>query len=692
MPADRLLGTLLRSLQTYTDQQDTPRLLGTASSLLTTLHNPLNVTLLTSQLLSAPAIWARPEGLRTCMQCMSVFHSAAQALIKHEAAQKDKKPDQDHSKPQLEHTLPRNDWIKAAVNGADEHSPRWRHLLVIAGLLLGFGPREDHHLSRNMRQTLERALTTAANFALGEPLDGDELAQETVALVFNHCFPLLGNYERARIEYATLLPVLMRAAFHASDGLRSAYFLGAVDQDVSQATGATKLQWHDHSPSFQLVEHMRSGPLIASLGPLSNLIGHTVEQVQDHTLVTAVLDDLENFARTLHTQWRQNKISHFDDSQLGEAVDDPTLKLTLPVLWRLLQSVLFASVIILKSVLGRTLGDGSLARHSVAPLIADQTLSILRHLYFISARQGGSSFSQYNFVHYTALDILGAYPSQVQGFLMNIKPSQLGTVPEHALDRNLDLFFLNTAEHFYLLLPPQVGEQLIVPAVTAYLSAGAKDHLLPLFEAAHSVTLAMFSAPQNTAGTIRHLPFYVDSLFRAFPKHLSARQFRMAFKSLLKIASPPSPLALSEPTMPAVLLELLHHRAKTASRAPVPVAPGSAEAAMEAPVVLSEQAIIALTILDTLTEIPLTLLDEWLPIVAETINSIDDDTMRDHCRDQFWQVLVGGDMDPERSRVCHAWWSTAGGRDLLLYSPAPDDEGDEAMMSGALPNEKLSKL
>ena len=26
MPADRLLQTLLRSLQTYTDQQDTPRL------------------------------------------------------------------------------------------------------------------------------------------------------------------------------------------------------------------------------------------------------------------------------------------------------------------------------------------------------------------------------------------------------------------------------------------------------------------------------------------------------------------------------------------------------------------------------------------------------------------------------------------------------------------------------------------
>ncbi|KAI7530154.1 hypothetical protein KC331_g14818, partial [Hortaea werneckii] len=148
MPADRLLGTLLRALQTW--------LLGTAASLLTTLNNPLNVTLLASQLLSAPAIWAQPDGLRTCMRSLSVFHSAAQALIRHEVALKEKSPsDPDFQQLQLERTLPKDDWIRAAVAGADEHSPRWRHLLILGGLLLGFGAAEDEHLSHPMRSTLE---------------------------------------------------------------------------------------------------------------------------------------------------------------------------------------------------------------------------------------------------------------------------------------------------------------------------------------------------------------------------------------------------------------------------------------------------------------------------------------------------------------------------------------------------------
>lgn len=333
----------------------------------------------------------------------------------------------------------------------------------------------------------------------------------------------------------------------------------------------------------------------------------------------------------------------------------------------------------------------------MAPLVAEQALTTLRSLYFISSRQGSASFSQYNFVHYTALDILGMYPPQVQSFLMNIKPTTPGTVPPHALDRNLDLFFLNTAEHFYLLLPAQIGETLIVPVVTAYLAAGASNNLLPLFEAAHSVTLAMFSAPQNVAGTIRYLPFYVNSLFGAFPAHLSPRQFRLAFKSLLKLVSPPSKLSLQAPMMPAILLELLHDRAKQASANPIPPPPSTTSPPTPSPSPsdpippLSEQATLALTILDTLTEIPLPLLDEWLPLAAETIHLIDDDGMREHCRDAFWQVLVGGEMDPERSRVCHAWWSTGGGRDLLLYGPMHADGSgeEEARQTDAAEEEAL---
>ncbi|KAF2164581.1 hypothetical protein M409DRAFT_24977 [Zasmidium cellare ATCC 36951] len=686
MPADRLLGTLLRALQTYTDQQDTPRLFGTTASLLTTLNNPLNVTLLTSQILSAPAIWVRPEGLRTCMRCLSVFHQAAQALVKHERALLEKATDEEFTKLQLERTLPKDDWIKATINGADEHSPRWRHLVAIAGLLLGFGPAEEENLSRSMRNTLESALVTAANLSLEETIEDDELGFETITLVLNHCFPYLSDHERSRIDYDSLLPVLVQSTLHSREGLQSAYFLGAIDRDVLAGANG-RLQWSQHSGSYQQIQAMLSGPLVGSLGPLARLIGHSIEQVTDPALVTAVLDDFELFARTLNTQWRQNKLSQVESAEQQEKLEDVTFKVTVPTLWKVLQPTLFASVIMLRSALGRVLSDGVLASDALAPVIAKKSLLTLRSLYFITTRQGSATFSQYNFVNYTAMDILGVYPLEVQSFLRDIQPAQLGHVSEHPLDRCLDLFFLNTAEHFTLVLPPKFSEAVLLPVVQAYLRAGGQGPLLPIFEAAHSVTLALFSAPQNADATVQNLPFYVDSLFKVFPSNLSARQFRLAFKTLLKLTSPPAPLSLSQPMMPATLLELLHERAQHAETTPIPLHPGSPEAAVETPIPLSEQAVLTLTVLDGLTQIPLDLLDEWLPITADMIHDVQDHHMREHCKEYFWQILVGGEMDPERGRVCHAWWSTGGGKEWVLYGR---EEG--TVMSGGAGDENASRL
>jgi hypothetical protein len=340
--------------------RDRGRLLGTASSLLTTLNNPLNVTLLTRQLLVAPAIWERPEGLRTCMRCLSVFHSAAQALVRHEVALREKSPDQEFTQLQLERTLPKDDWIRAVVSGADEHSPRWRHLLVLGGLLLGFGQKDDDHLSQSMREVLENGLVTATNAALEELLGDDELGEAAATVVLNHCFPALSDHERARLDYTRLLPLLMRSTLHSYEGLRSAYFLGAMDIDV-QPVSKTQFQWPQRCSSYQQIQDMLASPLVASLGPLSRLIGHSVEQVKAPWLVMAVLDDLEGFARTLYLQWRQTKLSEIDASEENIYLDHETLDQTLPQLWKLLRSVLYATTIVLRSVVGRILGDGALA-------------------------------------------------------------------------------------------------------------------------------------------------------------------------------------------------------------------------------------------------------------------------------------------------------------------------------------------
>lgn len=667
-------------------------MLGTASSLLTTLNNPLNVTLLTSQLLSAPAIWAVPDGLQTCMRCMSVFHSAAQALLRHELASRDKSPDRDFSQLQLERILPKDDWVRAVAKGADEHSPRWRHLLALGGLLLGFGPAEEGALNRGMRNTLEQGFINAVNLALDSVSEDDRFGQQCIALVLNYCFPLVSDVERSQIDFDQLLPVLMRSTFRNMDGLGSAYFLGTIDIDV-KTTPEQLYSWPDNSPSFQGVQKTLASPLVSSLGSLARLIGHTLEQVRAPWLVASAVEDLEDFTNTLHLQWRQNRLSTIDASEEQQRLDPSTLHTT-DLLWRLLRSTMYAAVIVLRSAIGRVLADAGLADDEAASTIAVRTLNTLRNLYFVSTRSGSATFSQYTFVYLTAVDILSSYPPAVQAYLESIRPTESGRVPALPLDRNLDLFFLNTSEHLTLVLPPTLAEDLLVNSASPYLASGGDTHLLPIFEAAHSVMLAVFSTPQNADLANRHLPFYVDALFRVFPSNLSSRQFRLAFKTLIQITSPPSPLSSSQPELPSILLELLNDRAAHATTSPLPPRPTdpSAAPAAEDDIPLSEQAIVVLTVIDVLTQLSLGLMDEWLPIAADLVNTVDDANMREHCKEHFWLTLVDGAMDPERSRVCHSWWSSAGGREHVLFGR----EAVEVMvpeMSGALPAiEGTSKL
>lgn len=577
---------------------------------------------------------------------MSVFHSAAQALVRHELASQDKSPDRDFSQLQLERTLPKDDWVRAVAKGADEHSPRWRHLLALGGLLLGFGPAEDDALSRSMRTTLEEGLVNAINLAVEDVAEDDQFGQQTITLALNYCFPLLSDVERSQIDYDQLLPVLMRSTFRNMEGLGSAYFLGAMNLDII-TTPDQQLRWPDNAPSFQEIQRTLASPLISSLGSLARLIGHTLEQVRAPWLVSSAVEDLEDFTKTLHLLWRQNKLSAVDASEEQQRLDPSTLHTT-DFLWRLLRSTMYAAVIVLRSAVGRLLADAGLADDETASNMAMQTLNSLRNLYFISSRSGSATFSQYTFVYLTAVDILSSYPPKAHSYLEHIRPTELGRVPQLPLDRNLDLFFLNTSENLTLVLEPKIAEDLLVNSAAPYLASGSDPTLLPIFEAAHSVMLAVFSAPQNADIANRHLPFYVDALFRVFPMNLSARQFRIAFKTLIQITSPPSPLSASQPELPSILLELLNDRAKHATT--VPLAPRSTDPSSvptaEDSVPLSEQAVIVLTIIDILTQLSLELLDEWLPLAADVVNTIDDAAMREHCKEHFWLTLVDGAMDP----------------------------------------------
>ncbi|KAF7919204.1 uncharacterized protein EAE98_009524 [Botrytis deweyae] len=682
MPADRLLTTVLRAYQGVPDPAQTDRILGTTTSLLTTLTNPLNISLLTSHLLTAPAIWNNTDGLRICLRIISVFNTAAITVCKNEVESRNEHPPYDAYQPRKGGGIGSDDWARSVIKGADERSPRWQHLLVIAGVLLGMENGGRHGLSSGLRSTLERALVTAANLALENPMRDGILAAESVVLALNHAFPLLSDGVRAGLNYDSLVMIMVRSVT-ALEGYQDGIFLQYIDADVKQVPG-DKFDWSSKSSSFLQLQKQASSPILSSMGPLSRLIAYAIENMTNSLLAIEIREHLLSFSGRLLEGWKRNKLSEIDPSEEATFLTPETLQMTAPVLWQVLKSAMFATVVILQGLMGRTMLDPILSTRRLAPIGASETLIILGNIHFISSRLGSNSFSAYVFVNLSSIDILSNYPLESRELLKAIYPTQAGEIPNNPLQRNHDLFYLNTCEHLTNILSPPDNESLIISVAAPYLNPTAHPGFLEIFEAAHSAVLAVLSAPQNTKLTARFIPTYVDALFNSFPNNLSPRQFRYAFKSLIHITTPPTPLSTAEPMLAETLLEMLHHRATHAPTSPLPQSVYTRDTAsqQDSQAPLSEQAYLMLTLLDALPNLPLDALQAWLPISADLLNSIEDNYMRERCKARFWEILESGEMDVERSALCVGWWSTRGGRDQILFGRETQDVGP--YMSGGL--------
>jgi hypothetical protein len=110
--------------------------------------------------------------------------------------------------------------------------------------------------------------------------------------------------------------------------------------------------------------------------------------------------------------------------------------------------------------------------------------------------------------------------------------------------------------------------------------------------------------------------------------------------------------------------------------------------AKAAPIPLSEQAFLVLALIDSLCFLRVEDLEEWLPLTANLINAVSPSEMRRVCVERFWDALSNGEMDVERAHYCVTWWSTKGGREMIILgsenASVQDDEVQGASMSGAI--------
>ena len=164
----------------------------------------------------------------------------------------------------------------------------------------------------------------------------------------------------------------------------------------------------------------------------------------------------------------------------------------------------------------------------------------------------------------------------------------------------------------------------------------------------------------------------------------------MAVKSLVRITAPPSPVSDIQPLLPSTLLELVYSRLAAVPTQPLPQANALHESkphGREQPE-LSQRTILILALIDSLPYLPPPELVDWLPIVAQSLQSVQNDGMVRSCRQRLWEVMTNGEMDVNRAAVCAAWWSTRGGKKMVFEDPTACERGP--FMSGAL--DETSKL
>lgn len=755
MATERLLKT---TLTLYHDPQQPPhqadRIFASTISLLTNLTNPLNVTLLTSHFLTAPAIWgplsipgaaSAETAAQTCFRVISVFNTAALHVRRHEleetaahraglagsaayrqGVKEDRRPGSE-------------DWARAVAQGADGKSPRWRHLLVLVGVLLGLegGTAGQQALSRSRRAALEQGVVAAANLALVEHPE-DPVSRYAVVMGLNYAFSLLSEHARVSLQGDVLLPAIVDvlAGPFGFDGGRILEAI-TVDPLVTLQPGSGGLHWPEASASFQQLrrrETQQAMSIVASAGPLASMAAFAVERAASPQAVLVALDALVALADTANARWTAARILHRPALATVDSASPPltaeTAQTTWPLLWQHLKKILYAAATVLQAIVGRSLLDRVLASDGVAPQMSAKALRVLHGLDFVASHDGAGHFQAYRFAYLASIDILARYPPAVAGFLSQIlaarPPSRTNTTADEPLRLTSDLFYLNIAEHFAAVLPAEACDRLLIqPALPYVAPSNVASHLpshiaysprmVEVFEAAHSATLSILSCPHNAAIAAALGPLYAEALFASFPDRISARQFRLAFKTLIQILSPPFPVYATHPDLAETLLEMVRFKALGAATYPLPANPSEAlgeQVASSSPTteLVTEQSALVLTLIDALPFLALPVLEEWMTTAAEAIWSINDAQgngrpLRQAAQRRFWEVLGSGEMDVERAAIGVAWWGNGGGGELVMTGQrggarfaqqramaAAAAASEPIVMSGALPGPPANKL
>lgn len=155
----------------------------------------------------------------------------------------------------------------------------------------------------------------------------------------------------------------------------------------------------------------------------------------------------------------------------------------------------------------------------------------------------------------------------------------------------------------------------------------------------------------------------------------------------MRVTAPPSLISEIHPLYSSALLEVIYDRSKSASDDPLPPLNQRTKSQTNGRL-LSEKAVLIMTLIDSLSALSADVLQEWLPLIADAVDSLPVNSMFKECSQCLWEVLSNGETDMTRAAICAAWWNTHGGRERLLLRDRKQDQ--QLLMSGA--SQDISKL
>lgn len=681
--------------------------------LLPTIKNPLNISLLTTEVLFSPTLFPvivnNDVNLDLIVMLTEGFKAAAnrKALI-------------------TDPTVSPLDWALSIHRAVENLAPneQWRALPALGGIILGItksssdtgkniggGLTISGYQVRKFEQLFVDFIhNTVHVYGKSKPQAGQLVSS---LVILSIVLPNIGNRYKQKLDTYLILPAAVELVYESEKGLALPTVFRSLISDTRSTTLNDKL---NKNPVFR---HLNS------LSLLIQFLIHNSNPINDVEMVFQALTHIVNFSELLASEYQNlaTKIGA-DAAEINNG------------LWRFLKFLLFSLSLSFQGYTSWMLlhiNRKLFKKYSVS--VAKSIIKAFSNVYFVVAQISLSGFPTFDFVYYSCLDILLDPQFALVGIsetaaelslpFLKSKEASIAYIDSNLVNRGRLIYLLNLYEHLVPLLPFSESEPSknrtttisthVLPLVTQLLtppegkSKITITYFQPVLESAHSVFLAIVSTPSqalernngsrdanvisdaqnelthNSSADTQHyldnkIPDYLKTVLSLFPGILSPNQFTLAITTIVRAYSPPSPMYRVNMDRSEWILKQIHKKAQNEILAGVPLPaelgthaqnlnnsgqPSVNEKNIPVP---TTRAVVISSLIHSLPYVHITLLKNWLNKVVKLIQNPENfdkskvgpayKLEQEYLETDLFQ-MISEELEQYKSTIGIKWWYKA---------------------------------